>query len=196
MKKRPELNDKISVEEFESFYWLKEELVQFCKSKGISSQGGKLEIADRIIKYLQTGKIIETPKKSYCRSRFDWGKASLSLDTEITDNYKNTENVRSFMIEHIGMHFHFNTEFMSWVKQNQGKTLREAIEQWHIIRQLKKDNNYKTKIAPQFEYNTYVRDFLADNPDKSIRDAIVFWKLKRDQRGDNRYSKEDFLLSV
>jgi hypothetical protein len=108
------------------------------------------------------------------------------LDTPITDNYKNTENVRAFMTKEIGSHFRFNTEFMKWTKQHTGKTMRDAIAEWQRIYILKKDKNYKTDIAPQFEYNTHIRNFLADNPGKTLKDAINSWNLKRN---NHKYGK-------
>ena len=57
MNKRPILNKNITLKDFKDFYWMKEELVAFCRKIGINSSGGKIEIANRIAKYLQTGKI-------------------------------------------------------------------------------------------------------------------------------------------
>ena len=192
--KRPELNDKISVTDFKDFYWLKSELVNFCKFNGISSTGGKQELADRIIACLQTGKVISVIPKQQTKSKFDWNSAELTLDTEITDNYRNSENVRAFMKQETGSHFHFTTEFMKWTRQNVGKTLKDAIAEWKRIVEKKKDVNYRTTISSQFEYNTYIRDFLADNKEKTLKDAIHYWKLKKSRRGDNVYTKEDLQL--
>ena len=191
---RPELNDKISIIDFNDFYWLKKDLVAFCKSKRISTTGGKQELIERIIIYLQTGKIIGTSPKEKTKSKFDWNNADITHNTEITDNYKNTENVRAFMKREIGTHFHFNTEFMKWTKQNIGKTMNEAINEWKQRYELGKNKNYQTKISSQFEYNAYIRAFLADNKDKKLTDAIKYWKLKRNRRGDNAYSKDDLQL--
>lgn len=193
--KRPNLDDKISVDDFQNFYWLKEELIAFCREKGINTAGGKIEIADRIKIFLSTGKIIIATEKKTRLSKFDWNKGQLSPETILTDNYKNTESVRAFMTEHIGKQFYFNTAFMNWTKLNVGKTLKDAIIEWKRIYELKKDKTYKPEIAPQFEYNTYIRDFLADNQGKSNKEAIKYWKLKRQQRGDNKYSKNDLLLT-
>jgi hypothetical protein len=192
--KRPSLNDSISTADFKDFYWLKEELVEFCRLNGITATGGKQELADRIVAYLQTGKIVETVPKEKTKSKFDWNNAVIDLNTEITDNYKNSENVRAFMKREIGSHFHFNTAFMKWTKQNVGKTIREAVAEWKRIYELKKDKNYQTVISSQFEYNAYIRDFLADNKDKKITEAINCWKLKRNLRGNNVYLKEDLKL--
>ena len=112
----------------------------------------------------------------------------------ITDSYKNSENVRAFFIENIGPHFSFNTIFMRWMKENEGKTLEEAIIEWKRLHELKKDKNYQSEIEPQFEYNKYMRAFLADNPDLSSKDAMAFWNLKKKLRGTNEYEKSDLEL--
>jgi len=57
MNKRPNLNKNINLKDFKDFYWLKEELVAFCREIGINSSGGKIDIANRIAEYLKTGKI-------------------------------------------------------------------------------------------------------------------------------------------
>lgn len=54
---RPSLDKNISLKDFNDFYWLKEELVSFCRQMGINRSGGKIEIAERILKYLETGEI-------------------------------------------------------------------------------------------------------------------------------------------
>ncbi len=58
-KSRPKLDNKIAVEDFKDFYWLKKELTNFCRKYGINSTGRKPEIAKRIEKYLSTGHIIK-----------------------------------------------------------------------------------------------------------------------------------------
>jgi len=195
MKTRPILSANISVNDFQNFYWLKKELTDFCKKEGLSTQGGKIEIAQRIIIYLQTGKKekhIATKSKS--TSKFDWKNEQLSLQTIITDNYKNTENVRAFFQEHTDQKFKFNVKFMNWMKANIGKTLADAIQQWELIYTQNKNRKSPKEIAPQFEYNRYVRDFLADNSNLKKADAIRYWKLKKTQRGDNVYQKSDLKL--
>jgi hypothetical protein len=193
--KRPELKNEITVIDFKEFYWLKNELIDFCRLNGINTAGGKQELTDRIIIYLQTGKIPETIPKLQTKSKFDWNNEELSLNTEITDNYKNSENVRAFLKQEIGSCFHFNAEFMKWMKKNIGKTMKDAITEWKRIYEMKKNENYQTNISSQFEYNAYIRDFLADNKDKTMKDAIKYWKLKRNRRGDNVYTKNDLQLT-
>jgi len=193
MDKRPKLNRETSVKDFQDFYWLKEELVQFCRRCGLKSSGGKIVINQRIINFLRTGK--RTTKKSNqntkAKSKFDWNKSVLKKDTKITNNYKNTENVRSFFQQSIGVKFEFNLKFMNWMKTNSGKTLNDAIKKWNEIEIKSKKSNKPKIIAPQFEYNTYIRDYLADNPKLNRDVGIKLWKIKKSLRGNNKYKKED-----
>ena len=192
---RPPLNHKISIKDFTEFYWLKEELTNFCKNNGLKTVGGKIEITKRIQNFILTGnKTYQSKPKLKFKSNFNWNTENLNRTTVITDNYKNTENVRIFFTAEIGANFSFNVKFMKWLKENVGKTLAEAIKEWKQIENLRKDQNYVSEIAPQFEYNKYMRAFLAENPTLKSADAMKFWKLKKTQRGTNEYEKSDLLL--
>jgi len=191
MDLRPPLNTHISPKDFREFYWLKKELMAFCKQEGLRTSGSKTEITERIIHFLETGKketYVSTSKPS---STFDWQQEALSLETVITDNYKNTENVRNFFEQELGKGFKFNVKFMNWMKSHVGKTLQEATEAWKKIKMEDKTSKRPKEIAPQFEYNRYLRDFLADNPQLTREVGIELWKIKRSLRGDNVYRKED-----
>lgn len=195
METRPPLSREISAKDFKDFYWLKKELQEFCKKEGLRQSGSKVEIANRILHYLTTGKSPQVVNKKLAkRSTFDWSTGALSPSTIITDNYKNSENVRSFFTEQIGKPFKFNVKFMNWMKANQGKTLGDAIVAWRKIKQEKKARIAPKEIAPQFEYNRYLRDFLADNPGKSRKEGIELWKIKRSLRGPNEYEQSDLNL--
>lgn len=197
-EKRPNLSDISSAKEFRRWYWLKEELVAYCKSTSISTAGGKFEIVDRIAEYLETGKVIKpkriTPKTK--RSRFDWAKAPLSLETVITDNLTFGKNFRGFMTEQIGSKFVCHSDFMDWVKANVGKTLADALKAWCELEDRKKDPNFKRKIAPQNMLAQYARDFLTDNPDLTHADMMRCWKLKKALPNEGKvvYEASDLLL--
>ncbi len=53
---RPPLDNDISPLDFNDFYWLKEELVEFCKNNDIKTFGGKIELTKRIQHFLLTNK--------------------------------------------------------------------------------------------------------------------------------------------
>jgi hypothetical protein len=127
MNKRPKLNTQISIQDFNSFYWYKEELKDFCRSENLDKRGGKIELAKRIEKFLQTGERVPHQEIKSKTSRFDWNTEKLTSGTEITDNYTNTENVRAFFKNQVGDNFKFNVKFMNWMKTAQGKTLGDAV---------------------------------------------------------------------
>lgn len=193
---RPPLDKKISLTDFNDFYWLKEELIEFCRQNDIKTFGGKIELAKRIQNFLLTGeKATQVEPTHKPKSNFNWNTEKLDNSTLITDNYKNTENVRAFFINEIGANFSFNVKFMNWLKGNVGKTLADAVKEWKELDNLKKDKNYVSEIAPQFEYNKYMRAFLADNPNLTSKDAMKFWKLKSAKRGTNEYERADLTLT-
>ena len=54
MSERPVLDRNLDSKTFRDFYYLKEELVNFCRENGIPVSGGKIEITDRIAYFLDT----------------------------------------------------------------------------------------------------------------------------------------------
>ena len=63
MTDRPILNTNLNSDTFRNYYYLKEELVEFCRNNGIPTSGGKLELTDRIAYFLDTGNV-KTVNKS------------------------------------------------------------------------------------------------------------------------------------
>lgn len=61
MSDRPVLDRILDSKTFRDFYYLKDELVIFCRENGIPVSGGKIEIADRIAYFLETGKVLSAP---------------------------------------------------------------------------------------------------------------------------------------
>ena len=55
---RPELNKKLDSKTFRDYYYLKEELIDFCRKNNLQTTGSKIELTDRISKYLDTVEII------------------------------------------------------------------------------------------------------------------------------------------
>lgn len=188
MNERPDLDINLDSKTFREYYYLKEELVNFCRKHNLQSTGSKLELTDRIAEFLDTGKrssAVHIKRKSP-------SVGEITLDTVIESNFVCSEKHRAFYKEHIGKSFSFNVLFQKWLKSNEGKTYRESIEAYYQILEDKKKN--KTTIDRQFEYNTYIRDFFADNKDKNLEQAIKCWKYKKSLKGHNKYEREDLKI--
>lgn len=188
MGERPELKIGLKGETFRNFYYLKEELVDFCRKNNLPTSGGKLELTDRIATFLDTGNVMISRKVSK-KSTLDIGE--LTEQTIIENNFVCSERHRAFFKEKIGKSFSFNVQFQKWLKSNSGKTYKDAIEAYYLILEEKKQG--KTAIDKQFEYNTYIRDFFEANKGMSLDDAITCWKYKKSLQGHNRYEKSDLI---
>ena len=189
MSSRPNLSQISSSQVFLDWYWLKHELVEYCRANKISYLGNKQDITDQIATYLDGGDVSIPRRVSKAIDPFDWHSASLSPETVITNGYRNTQNVRRFFRNHLGSSFKFNIQFMKWMKDNVGKTLGDAIDAKRLI-----DERGKTEpsnIPKGLQYNQYTRDFFAANPDCTFADARRCWAYKRNIAGHNRYEVSD-----
>ena len=187
MSERPELNRELDGKTFRSYYYLKEELVDFCREYNLPVSGGKIELTDRIACFLDTGKVLETSAKR--KTTINVGL--ITENTIIEPNIVCSEKHRTFFIEKIGKSFSFNVLFLKWLKGNAGKTYGDAINAYYQILEEKKKG--KTTIDKQFEYNTYIRDFFEDNQGRSLEEAITCWKYKKSLQGHNRYEQSDLI---
>ena len=195
---RPDIDSIANAETFLDRYWLKAELVAFCKRRGIGYAGSKAEITDRIAHYLKTGE--RTPPRRTRRARrarraratsaFDWAKAYITPETVITDSYRNGPNVRAFFVSQIGPRFRFNIAFMEWMRGNCGKTMGDAVASWRRIDALRKQG-VRSEIPSGNQFNRYVRDFFDANPGRTMDEARACWKAKRSRPGPNRYDDSD-----
>lgn len=188
MTERPLLTKELDAKAFREYYYLKEELIEFCRQESLQTTGGKIELTERIAHYLETGERIYAKKES--RKSYDVG--FLTLDTYIEPNFVCSQTHREFFKNVIGSKFSFNVLFQNWLKENAGKTYRDAVAAYHQIQEDKKST--RTIISKQFEYNTYIRDFYDDNPGETLKHAIACWQYKRNMPGHNRYEKSDLTV--
>ena len=117
---RPKLSNSLAYDDFLDYYWLKEELVVFCRNSSIPSGGAKKELAKRIATYLKNGKIIVTKKKK-CAAKIM--PAILTRQTVITPGFKCSQELRYFFEKEIGPKFHFNKVMRDFIGSRHGKTL-------------------------------------------------------------------------
>ena len=188
MSGRPNLDNSLDSKTFKEFYYLKEELVDFCRKNNLQTTGGKIELTERIANFLETGE--RTYKSHNIRKNVIIDE--ITIHTIIEENFVCSEKHRAFYKEKIGNNFSFNVAFQKWLKSNSGKTYQDSINAYYQILEDKKKN--KTIIDKQFEYNTYIRDFFYDNKDKNLEQAITCWKYKKSLKGHNKYERDDLKI--
>ena len=187
MTSRPPLTREMKSEEFSEYYFLKEELKDFCRSEGLKISGSKNQLEERIIHYLDTGKSLDNAK---AMKNNHHESEEITLDTVLGENFRCGEDKRAFFEKEIGKGFKFKVKFQKWLKQNPDKTYRDAINAYCEIQNSKE----KTEINRQFQYNQYIRDFFENNDNKTLDDAIKCWNYKKSLKGHNKYEKSDLKI--
>lgn len=186
---RPELDIHLDADIFLQYYYLKEELIAFCRKQGLSASGGKEEITERIAVFLKTGKKIPAVRK---QRKKPVQRTAIRKEDLIEAEFVCTQTHRAFFEQELGSSFSFYVAFQQWLKANAGKTYAEALEAYETIQQ--KRTKETTVIDRQFEYNTYIRAFFAANKDYKFSDAIKCWKYKKQQKGSHLYEDADLIV--
>lgn len=176
---RPDIATTQTGADLKQWYWRKDELASHARSLGLKQSGAKFTILDRIAHFLDTGQRdlpkVTAPKPT---SHFDWHSAQLTPETPLTDNYRNSQNVRRFFKQHLGPRFAFSIPFMAWLTENTGKTLADACAYWHHLENAKRTPGWQSAIKDHNQFNQYTRDILAENPALTMDDVRRIWALK------------------
>lgn len=166
---RPPLASLNSAVEFERWYWLKQELIAFCRAKGLSTAGSKQDISSRIAAAFRGQ---ATPSASPARRRSPM-PSDFEPATVIGHGWVCSQALRAFFVVQVGPGFRFNEPLRTFIRQCPGSTLSEAVE--HHRQSLKEPR----PIAGQFEYNRHTREFFEANPGTTKDRAIAAWWAKR-----------------
>lgn len=134
MNERPKLDNNLDGKTFKEYYYLKEELIDFCRKNDLQITGGKLELIERISTFLDTGKRTYKTHSTKKTKMID----EITLDTIIEENFVCSEHHRAFFKEQIGDSFSFNVAFQNWLKSNAGKTYQNGIDAYYQILEYKK----------------------------------------------------------
>ena len=176
---RSELTHKLSSEDFLDFYWLKKELLGFCRQQNLSTAGSKDELKKRIAHFLATGEKLKPERKPSKRAAMP---DVFTRDTVIGVGWRSSQALRVFFEKEIGPQFHFNGVMRDFIKQGEGKTLQEAIDVWEADRR----SPAKKDIDSQFEYNRHMRAYFEAHPGATRAEALAAWQEKRSGRRSER----------
>ena len=186
--RRPSLTPATSTEEFRAWYWLKEELVAFCRAHDLSSAGLKREIEARICAYL-SGNEDRRPRVQPRRDGVM--PQEFTPQTVIGKGWRCSPALGAFFRSVVGRSFRFNGPMRAFIHAAEGSTLADAAI---VYQNSVRPGAPKRPIAEQLEYNRHFREFFRDHPGASRDAAIAAWWIKRSSRrqdnsGDERPRK-------
>ena len=90
---RPVLDINLDSKTFREFYYLKEELLDFCRKNNLPVSGGKIELSDRIAHFLDTGEVLSANTKR----RKNAAVVDINEETRIESDIVCSEVHRAFL---------------------------------------------------------------------------------------------------
>lgn len=189
----PDLTRTLSAEEFKQHYYDKKELIDFCRSFGISTGGQKNDLNSRVELFLRTGQVtVVTPSK---RSVKPDSATGLSLD-KVVSNYKSDPVTRNFFEKNCPGFIGFSALVQKQIRERLAEgdtfTYGDAIEMHKNYLQ----NKFAAREAGQAsrvvhdscQYNQFTIDYNHDDQPK-LHTAMEAWMLVRNTAGEKTYER-------
>ena len=76
---------------------------------------------------------------------FNWHGGVITRKTSVDAHYKNTQNVRRFLLAQCGPQFKFDRDFMAWIRDGAAKTMGDVADEWMRRRGMSTQGYAETK---------------------------------------------------
>lgn len=185
----PPLTSDLKPDVFRQHYYDKQELMDFCRDKGISTSGLKEDLNKRIETYLRTGrKIVVKPAP---RSSIPDSQGGLRLEKRVV-NYKSDPQTRAFFERHTPGFTGFSALVQKQIKQRLADgevfTYADAIEMHKQFMRDKQSGRITTVAHDSCQYNQFFIDYKADERPK-LHSNTDAWMLVRNSAGPKTYQR-------
>jgi len=187
---RPDFNNIKSFEEFNRYYWYREELLQICKSLGLEYRGTKQELNHIIEQYFK-GNIIE---KSVRKVNKKQAKA-ITLNTPLLEcGFSFNQKFREYFSVVTGIDpFKFNANMATaWRKVKAENDLNFTIQD--MLKVYYGESDYAKYDHSVCQWNQFLKDFCSDEfsdfYSNKLKVAAILWKEVRDSTNEKTYSRQ------
>ena len=189
IESRPEFDKIISFDEFNKYYWYRDELSQICKSLGLEYRGTKQELNDIIEQYFK-GNLI---KKSSIKSKKKQVEV-VTLDTPLLEcGFSFNAHFREYFATLTEVSpFKFTADMATaWRKVKRENDLSFTIQD--MLKVYYGDSDYAKYDHSVCQWNQFLKDFCADensrNYSNKLKIASILWKEVRNSSNEKIYSK-------
>ena len=179
-----------SFEEFNRYYWYREELLQICKSLGLEYRGTKQELNHIIEQYFK-GNIIE---KSVRKVNKKQAKA-ITLNTPLLEcGFSFNQKFREYFSVVTGIDpFKFNANMATaWRKVKAENDLNFTIQD--MLKVYYGESDYAKYDHSVCQWNQFLKDFCSDEFSdfyfNKLKVAAILWKEVRDSTNEKTYSRQ------
>ena len=180
---RPAITPSLTLSEFLSWYWLKAELMVFCRILGLTTTGSKQELEEKIRRHLSGGELKIAAKR---RANGEM-PTKFTPQTVIGEGWRCNPALGAYFRKACGNGFRFNAIMRDFIHSGAGQTLADAAVRY---RASVAPDSPRTPIPGQLKYNQHFRDFFAAQPTATRQQAIAAWWERRSRRNGTRVRAE------
>jgi len=173
---RPLLSPQLSPQAFEAWYWLKQELQAYCRSRGLPASGSKAVLMHRVQAHLAGMPVALAPARSPGASPAPRAPMPqvLSEATVVAPGWRLNAALRAFFVAHLGPGFRFNQALRDFFRDPQQRTLADALGLWAAAQEAP-----PSAIERQFQFNQHVRDYFVQHPGATRAQMLQAWRERR-----------------
>ena len=189
IESRPEFDKIISFDEFNKYYWYREEISQICKSLGLEYRGTKQELNHIIEQYFKGNVIKKSPIKNDKKQ-----VETITLDTPLLEcGFSFNAKFREFFSALTGISpFKFTADMATaWRKVKRENDLSFTIHD--LLKVYYGESDYAKYDNSVCQWNQFLKDFCADensrNYSNKLKVASILWKEVRNSEKEKIYSK-------
>ncbi len=193
METRPDFDKITSFDQFNKYYWYREEISQICKSLGLEYRGTKQELNHIIEAYFKGNLIKKSPRKKVKKQ-----VENISLDSPLLEcGFSFNAKFREYFAAVTGISpFKFTADMATaWRKVKSETDGNFTIQD--LLKVYYGQSDYAKYDHAVCQWNQFLKDFCADKHSdyysNKLKVAAILWKEVRDSDKEKIYS--DNLLS-
>ena len=188
METRPDFDKITSFDQFNKYYWYREEISQICKSLGLEYRGTKQEL-NRIIEAYFKGNLIKKSPRKKVKKQVE----AISLDSPLLEcGFSFNAKFREYFAAVTGISpFKFTADMATaWRKVKSEKDGNFTIQD--LLKVYYGQSDYAKYDHSVCQWNQFLKDFCADKNSghysNKLKVAAILWKEVRDSDKEKRYS--------
>ena len=190
MESRPDFDKMTSFDQFNKYYWYREEMSQICKSLGLEYRGTKQELNHIIEAYFKGNLIKKSPRKKVKKQ-----VKNISVDSHLLEcGFSFNAKFREYFAAVTGISpFKFTADMATaWRKVKSEKDGNFTIQD--LLKVYYGQSDYAKYDHSVCQWNQFLKDFCADKNSghysNKLKVAAILWKEVRDSDQEKIYSDD------